>query len=165
MNIKNAKTSLIIFSITAILLLTLVVYPLVGEIQKESQRFLSEKRDRAEIAFKVDNFKDIGIIPLQYPLVYSAAFLDFLEFIEKEAESSRLSVKVEPGGFAEEEPWPSFGFRLELEGSFSDFVGFLKKMESADYLIYISGFNLAKGGQEDTIKASLLEGKVYGKVF
>ena len=165
MNIKTAKIALIIFSIAAILFLVLVVYPLVGEIQKESQRFLSEKRGRAEIAFKIDNFKDTGTIPLQYPLVSSATFLDFLEFIEKEAESSWLFVKIEPGDFDEEEPWPSFGFRLELEGSFSDFVGFLEKMESAGYLIYISGFNLIKGEQEDTIRTSLFDGKVYGKVF
>jgi len=167
MSIKTIKIILIIFCAAVVVFIASVIYPLISDIENEAQKFLLEKKTRTEFALRIDNLKKTEDAPLRYPLVVPVTFLDFLEFVEKEAAVSQISVKLNPHDSKGQEPWPFFGFRLDLSGSFSDFVSFLEKMESSDYLINISSFTIIKGDQENIIKTPSFnfEGRVYGKIL
>ena len=162
MNTGNIKIILMGFGVAIILFAVLGVFPLLGQIEKESHRFISNKKERADLEFRAENLVGAEAILPDYPLVGLIDPFDFIDFLEKEAESSGLSVRID--GDYSEEPWSASNFKLkELSGSSAGFSSFLEKIESADYLIQITEFKILKG-EENMIKGSL-SGKVYGKVF
>jgi len=164
MNTRTIKIILIAFALAIVVFVVLGVYPLFSDIQEQSQQFILYKKSREELALRMNELAASQDLPSYYPIVRPIEPLDFVEFLEKEAEATNLYVKTTAFPPKKEEAWLAADFGLDLSGSPSDFLTFLEKLESASYLINISSFNILKGEEENTIQASL-SGKVYGKAF
>lgn len=168
MNIKTVKTILIGLCVAVAVFIFLVINPLLVEIKKDSQRFLVEKKQEKELAFRIDNLrdskKDLAVFP-RHLAISPVTYFDFFEFIKEEAETFRLSDKLDPRDLNKEETSSLFGFKLELSGSFDDLLMFMERMELTDrFLIHILSFDMNRTEKEGIIKISLL-GEVYGRVF
>jgi len=70
--------------------------------------------------------------------------IEFINFLEKNAGKSQLSIEISPMAKKETEPWPSLSFQISTVGSFSNFLKFLEKLETGPYLIEISNLNVKK---------------------
>ena len=166
------KAILIGLSITIVVFIVLVIFPLFLGIQKESQNFISQKGELAKLEKKIQNLKNFQIFGKEYLVnlekieklfIPSSKPLEFIEFLEKEGENSNLDIEILPFALEKKDKsWPSMNFRLSLTGAFSDFLKFLERLESAPYLIDILNLNVVKGEEGPETKIILLI-KVYTK--
>ena len=163
MNIRTVKIILIGLGAAAIIFAVAGIFPLMSDIQKESQSFLFQKKERINLAVRTGNLSDVEDIPFDRPFVGPIDPFDFVDFLEEEAELSGLSIVIERQSY-KAKLWDASDFTLKLSGSPAGFLSFLEKMESTNYLIHIVEFKILKGEEENMIKGSL-SGKVYGKVF
>ncbi len=153
--------------------IALVIYPLFSEIQKESRDLVFQKAKLAELGQKIQNLNEFQKSYQSYRddldkaeelLINSSEPVNFIEFLEEEAQRSELGIEILP--FTPEkkgEFWPSMNFKLTLRGSFDNFLEFLEKLESAPYLIEILSLNASeRGGGEPGTEIMVLI-KVYAK--
>lgn len=165
----------IVFGAAAPLLIISLILPMVSGIKNESQNLVSQKNKISELA---DKFRNIGAVEAEfnkYNEFYgkiASFFVDakepisFIEFLEEQADSSRVSIEITPLGsqMGASEPWPSINFRLSAKGGFSNFSIFLERLESAPYLVEVLNININRAAEEDGggISAAFLI-KVYSK--
>lgn len=160
MNIRTMKIILTGLGAAIILFLIVGISPMFGEIQEASQGFIVKKKERAELALRTDRLIAAQKGEPGSPLILPIEPSKFINFLEEGNNFPGISNKVVSLEGGEE-----FSFKCEISGSPGGFWAFLKKVESADYLINITGFNIKRGEQEGEIKVSSFSGKVYGKIF
>lgn len=153
--IKNKNISLIILGIIAVLLAGGLIRPLFSSIQRNSETLVAQKSALAELEKKGANLKKFqsayGIYQANLEKM-DELFVDkedpvgFIEFLEKEAGLSKLTIDLTPltPRAGEEDIWPSTNFRVDMVGSFPNFLRFLDKIESGPRLIVLSDFSLNK---------------------
>ncbi|MFH1575359.1 MAG: type 4a pilus biogenesis protein PilO [Candidatus Nealsonbacteria bacterium] len=149
---------LIALGIIAMLLIGCAICPLFFSIKQNSETFLSQKRTLVELEKKSNDLKifqstyetyDANIKKMNQLLVDREEPIEFIEFLEGEAGNSKLTIDLTPLTLKaiEEDFWPSMSFRVDMAGSFQNFLKFLDKVESSPYLIALSGFSLNKPQQ------------------
>lgn len=167
---KKIMVSGIIFGIVIFIFIVLIIYPLFGAIRAESKELISQKNKQVELILKTENIKEFqknykdyqpNLKKIDNLFINSAEPINFIEFLEKEAANSRLSIKITPSAKKEkeEDPWPSMNFQLTLTGSFSNFLKFLEKLESSPYLIEVLNLNINKPAEKKLVSNLLI--KVY----
>lgn len=167
---KKIMVSGIIFGIVIFILIVLIIYPLFGAIRAESKELISQKNKQAELILKTENIKEFqknykdyqpNLKKIDNLFINSAEPINFIEFLEREAANSRLSIEIAPSPSPKikEDLWPSMNFQLKMSGSFSDFLKFLEKLESSPYLIEVLNLNINKPAEEKLV--SNLSIKVY----
>lgn len=170
--------SLIIVGLLVLGFAVFIIQPLISQIRKESNDFIFQKNQLAELEARIQNLKKFQ---QKYPLyqenlarintlfINPAEPINFIEFLEKTAFNSQLSIEILPFSPAklEDDPWPSINFRLSLVGYPSNFLKFLEKLESAPYLIEILNLDIERVAEdeedeedEEDVRANLLI-KVY----
>lgn len=124
-----------------------------------SEEFLNIKKEIASMVKKQENFSEWqqrylllqpDLEEMERVLVEPETPIDFVQFLEKEAEDSELLIKISLVS-SKEKPATSFSplsFKLILSGSFPDCLQFLDKLETAPYLIDINGLNLRAQAKE-----------------
>lgn len=95
MNIRTVKIILIGLGAAAIIFAVAGIFPLMSDIQKESQSFLFQKKERINLAVRTGNLSDVEDIPFDRPFVGPIDPFDFVDFLEEEAELSGLSIVIE----------------------------------------------------------------------
>lgn len=157
--------SITTFGVIAVLLLSFGIYPLLKDIQKQSEDFISQKEKMASIQREMKNFKEIessykanqdNLNKIDELFVDPDVLMDFISFLEKNAQVSQLKIEISPLAQKEEiEPWPSLSFNISALGSFPDFLKFLEKLENSSYLIEIFNLNIKR----------LVEGEIKPETF
>jgi len=152
---KKITISIVSFLVLSILLIIFVISPLFLEIKKISQDFLSQKQKLLALEEKIENLEKFKII---FPEISSSLEkidnlfvdpkvpIDFINFLEKTSQDSRLSLEISVSSplKIEKDPWPSIPFQLSLAGSFTNLANFLEKLESTFYLIEIQNINITR---------------------
>src|SRR3989338_11087307 len=152
------KKNSIIFLIFGAIILFLIFFVLnlvFNQIQIESQKIIIQKKEFLESADKIKNIRDFMEKFKQYQpniekisnfFINTSEPIEFIEFMEKEAAISRVSVEIAPpvlnpkgGGI-----WPSLGFNLNIKGTFPNFLEFLDKLESSPYLVRLESASIRR---------------------
>lgn len=157
----NSKKEIILisigFGILVLLLIVFLAYPFLKDIQETSGELilLKEKLFLAESELeKSEQFKqsyqelESDLNKIQQLFVIPEVPIDLIEFWEKTAAGAELSIDIEPTSLSavalENEPWSSLVFRLNLTGSFPNFLKFLQKIERGPYLTEVQDINVKK---------------------
>lgn len=155
---RKTNITLLILGGIVLLLIFFAINPILGQIKKESENFIVQKTELVESEIKIKNLHDFRTHFKQYQpnlekiddlSVDVSEPIEFIEFLEKEAADSQLSIKIAPSATAE--------FNLNLEGSFSDFSRFLKRLEYGPYLVKPLNLSIRKiSDKNNAISAALL---------
>lgn len=172
---KKIAISLVIFGAIFLAFTAFIIHPLFNQLQKESVNLVLRKNRLAELEAQAKNLQKFqetrkiyqaNLEKIDGLFVDSTKPIGFIEFLEKEAIASQLSIEIAPLTSKEmkDDVWPHMDFQLTLVGFFPDFLRFFEKVESSPYLIEVSNLNLRRLDEEipGQLSASLLI-KVYTK--
>jgi len=160
---KKITVISIIFGIAAIILLCFVIYPLLSGVKKNSQELILAKREFVSFKTKNEEFEQskevyrslkTDLEKIDELFINSDVPVDLIKFWRETAKNSGLLIDISPTSVEASETvlWDYIGFRLSLIGSFSDFLKFLEKIETAPYLIEIQNLSAKNSKQFLTIK-------------
>ena len=154
-----------------------VAFPATQGIMARSQAVLEEKKMLAQ--FRADEESIANFIRARRIYETELAKIDtlftdpqtpiaYIKWLESAAIATNFVLDISPGNPKRfrGEKWPSMDFRLSSEGSYSDFLIFLKLLENSSYLMEIKNVSVdgaqAKQGEEEIeeVKFSVLV-KIY----
>ena len=155
---RKIITSAVFFLILSILLVVFIISPLFSEIKEISRDFPAQKQNLAALEKEIENLQKFKKIRPEISLNLEKinqlffvdepkALIDFRGFWEKNAKDSEVSLKISMTPSSQRvdtDPWPSTIFKFTSAGSFSNFLSFLEKLPSSDYLIEIQDFNITR---------------------
>lgn len=157
---KKNNISIVIILILSLLLIVFLIYPLFSEIKKVSQNLLSQKENFAFLVNKLENlqkfeirFEEIrpNLEKTDNFFIEAEAPVEFIRFLENTARDCGISLKVSPFPLlkTEKDPWPFLIFQISSTGSFPNFLRFLEKLESSQYLIEIQNLNISRVSESE----------------
>ena len=155
MTISNTiKISIIALLILSICFVVFLIYPLFQEIEKNSKAILTQKAALKTLETETENLEKFKLFTEEYKenlekieeiLLDPELPVDFINFLEKIAGESQISLKVSYlTQKTDEGTWPAFLVQSNCSGFFSNLLRFLEKLESNDYLIEIQTLNVTK---------------------
>jgi len=174
---KKTNVSIIIFLVLIIFIIVFVVYPLMGEIKKGSQGLISEKNQLSVLGEQINSLGRFKILyknleeileKIDGLFVNKEVPVDFIGFLERTANKSYIDIEISPlsGGQTDTDPWPLLVFQITADGSFSQILSFLEKIENSPYLIEIQSLTISQiSGEKNpagNVKASF-SFKVFAK--
>lgn len=153
----------IIFGIVAIILFCFAIYPLLSKVRRNSEELIFAKRELVLFKAEAEEFEQskkvygglkTDLKKIDQLFIDPDVPIDLIKFWRKTAQDSGLLIDISPVPLGAKEIvlWDSIGFRLELVGSFSNFLKFLEKIETAPYLIEIQNLSAKNSKQFLTIK-------------
>lgn len=161
MNFSSKKNYfvLILWIIFFGLLICLVVLPFFNGLKKDSHYLLFQKKALTFFEKRIKEFENIEEdYPFYQPIIdkIGTSFVNkevpikFIEFLENQAKSANLTIKILPSHipFTENDPWLSVGFRISSQENFPDCLKFLEKLERSSWLIEILDLNIQKIKEE-----------------
>lgn len=145
----------VVFVIVVLVLIFVLAYPLLKGIKENSSNLIYVKKELASLK---DKEGGIGGLEITYKkiepdlekinqlFVDSEVPVDLIKFLERTGADSNVSIKISPFSLKidEDDSWNSIGFRLNLIGSFNNFMRFFEKIETAPYLIEIQDLSIKK---------------------
>jgi len=147
--LKNPKIQIYVilacFSAFVLVFLVFFIFPCIQDIRKKFQELVLEKNNFAALASQVsevEKFKANYANYMQDLQKIDRTYLDpknpasFFEFLENAARVCNLSIEVSITTAGVEKDIES-GFRVLAQGTFSDAIKFLEKLESAPYLLRV----------------------------
>ena len=161
MTINSKKNIyLLFFNIIILVFLSFIIYSLFVDIIEDSQSFISEKNNFAELQSKNKNFRKLKNAYQNYQselekiddlFIYPEPYIDFIEFLEKSAQDLGISIKISSVSSLETEKdsWNLVDYKLVLNGFSPNILGFLEKLETAPYLIEVSNFSVREISEKD----------------
>ncbi len=152
---KKILIASIIFGLIALFLICFVVFPLLKGIKEDSEEIVALKKDLILFQNKINNFEkaiesyanmESSIERIEGLFIDPKIPIDLIEFWEKIARDSGISIEIFPVSLrsSETDPWNSIGFQLTLTGFPPNFLGFLEKIETSPHLIEIQNLNVKK---------------------
>ncbi len=134
-----------IFAVSLLLFFAFLLLPLVRGVRSDSAKVLAARSQLAKVSLYEEQIQKFeGISQSQKENVDSIhnLFLDtetpiaFLEFLEKRAENSRVSLKITPveSQRKEEDVWDSIDFELAGRGLYPNVLSFVRQVENGPYL-------------------------------
>ncbi len=175
MTLKNKiHLSIAIFSLITIFCAAFLIFPLFQEIKKEAAGIVSFKKNLAFLETEAESFgefknsylgieSDLGEMNTLF--VDSEVPIDFIGFLEKTARDCHAQIKISPALPAkiEKESWPFMIFQIASVSSFPNFLKFLEKLESSNYLMEVQNLNIARLSEAE-LKSKGLEKFSLGDV-
>ncbi len=151
---NKIKISIITLLILSICFVVFLIYPLFQEIEKNSKAILTQKSALKTLETETKNLEKFkpfaernkeNLEKIEEMLLDPELPVDFINFLEKIAGESQISLKVSYlTQKTNEGTWPAFLVQSNCSGLFSNFLRFLEKLESSDYLIEIQTLNVTK---------------------
>lgn len=172
---KRKVINLVILIIIILLFFIFIILPLLNEIREGSESFIFEKKRFTELNIKTEklrNFQDIyqerqiNINRLNQLLIEPINPINFIKFLEEQADNSQLLREIDPiPRGREEDDYSYLNFRLKLEGSFPNFLKFFERLESGPYLVNILNLNIRRLEEEELAEqiSALISIRVYAK--
>ena len=134
-----------------------IIVPLFLAIKKDSAGIVSQKERLLSVQSKVASFskcnQNNSILQSDIKKIKSFFIdpkepLEFINFLEKTAQSLNLSIQIFAGSVSvKDSEIPSLSFQAKLSGSFNNLMKFLDKLGSADYLVEVESLNIQKFSQ------------------
>lgn len=157
------KTPVVLFCAIAVILLLsgLIIYPLYRNIKKSSERLFSLRKDILSYAAQSQHlaqfkqtYKQVqpDLQKIDSLFIAHKSPVEFIEFVEQTANGSGLAIDISTSGLKQDSPWSSMAFQIELTGSFSKCLQFVKKIESSPYLIEIQSLRIKKVSEQELKK-------------
>ena len=159
MNLKKQTIIILgIFTVIVLILILALIYPLLKGLKEASLNFIEIKKELTlfyDRAGEIESLK-LGYEEIERDLERTEDFfvnpevpIDLIEFWEKTALSSGVSINISPISFGNEEDdekdkWDSMVFRINSVGSFTDFLRFLERIEIGSYLMEIEDLSVRK---------------------
>lgn len=150
------------FIIISLFFLVFVIPKLLRGIKENSENLFAlkgellllekEKKNLEELE-KIYQSHQLSLEKIETLFIDPKIPIDFISFLEKEAQLSNLKIEIflTPTIKKEQDPWPSLSFRISTYGSFPNFLKFLNKLENSPYLIEIGDLNIKRLGEKDTL--------------
>lgn len=147
--------SIIILIVLAILFSIFFISPTFLEIKKSSRNILSQKEKITSLGAKAENlnkfrtyYQEIkpNLEKIDKLFIDPEAPVDFISFLEKTSKDCQITIDISPAlpMEMEKDPWPSLIFQITSTSSFPNFLKFLEKLESSNYLIEIQNLNIRR---------------------
>lgn len=163
---------LIAFTGIFLLFLLLIIPRFLEKIRKDSEDFLSLKRESVALQQENENLRQLEVVYQSHQreiariddiLVDPELPVGFLDLLEKNAQDSQqeIEISLSPPKKTEEKKWSVLFSQVSTSGSFPNFLKFLGKLENSPYLIQIINLDLKKS-TEPNVKSSLLM-RVFAK--
>lgn len=146
---NKIKITLSVFSLASLLLAVFLIWPLLNEINKNSDDLVLAKKDIVILSAQSDeaeNFKNnYELYKLSLEKIDRLFFnpdspVDFIKFLEDTAASSQIisQISLAPSSAGSNKTSQNFvTFQFSSKGSFSETLNFAKKIETGPYLIEI----------------------------
>lgn len=151
----NNKIKLSIFYFSAILFMafTFVVMPIFNNIKSNSGVLAQKEADLIALETKISNLEDFRLLykdlegtlnKIDDLFIDSKVPVSFINFLETTASEKSLLIEIFSAANQKikGDPWPSVIFQVKLNGYFSDFLKFWKKIESGIYLAEIKSLSI-----------------------
>jgi hypothetical protein len=163
---KKINISIIVFLGLIVLINVFVVYPLLKQINNDSQWLVSEKSRFLTLNKKIDDlkkfddlYKDRGEMLKQIDDLFidSEVPVDFIDFLEKTGSQSSVSIDIAPfsAGKSDNYSWSFLNFQVTINGSFPSFLLFLEKIENSPYLIEIQSLTVSQPAEAKQAPGSI----------
>jgi len=131
------------------------ILPLMSEIKKSSENLIFQKRALDLFQQQLMNLEDFQenysfyqptLERIEKGFVAAEAPVDFIEFLEREAQKSALEIEISPLilPLAKTDLWKNSGLRIMIAGPFSSCSRFLGRLEQAPYLLEIFQLNIER---------------------
>jgi len=144
------------------LLILFLIFPLFGDIKKNSQELISQKKKITILENEIRNIEEFkkdyqkikpNLEKVETFFANSDVPIDFITFLEKNARDCGISIKIIPASLirTSEDSWPVIGFTINAAGPFSNFLRFLEKLESGPHLSELLSLNI-RGLTEGELK-------------
>lgn len=154
---------LIVWIIIFGLLLRFGIFSLAKELNRTSEEFAFQKKALELFQLRVEDFKNFQknysfyqtiIKKIENSFVNQEAPINFIKFLEKEAENLNLSKEISPLSIPQRETdiWLPIAFSVALGGPFSDCLKFLERLEQSHWLIEISQLNIKRVEEKEKKK-------------
>ncbi len=138
----------VVSGIIGLAFIFLLIYPLFKRIIKNSQEIIEVRKEIVLSQGKAGGISQIekdfkklkpDLEKIDSLFVDSEAPIGLIEFLEKTAANSGVSIKIKPVSLKEskEDSWNSIGFQITTISSSDNSLRFLEKLETAPYLIEI----------------------------
>ncbi len=158
----------VVSGIVGLAFIFLLIYPLFKKIIKNSQEIVEVRKEIVLSQGKAGGISQIkkdfkklkpDLEKIDSLFVNSEAPIGLIEFLEKTAANSGVSIEIKPVSLKEskEDPWDSIGFQITTISSSDNSLRFLEKLETAPYLIKIQSVVINKLGEQD-LKSQRYEG-------
>lgn len=130
------------------------IYPVILDIQKESQNLISLQESLLAIDIKMNNLKsfkaslsDINVSSKKFDQLFinDKAPVTFVRFLEKSAREANIVMEISANQSSKSSKkimWPILSFQIKTFSPFPNFLEFLEKIESSPYLIEIQSLNI-----------------------
>ena len=157
-------TILSIFTFAFLFLIVFFVWPLLKEIQKNSENLVSAKNSIVALnaqAKETENFKNNyesykpNLEKIDHLFVDQANPVEFIEFLENTAASSGITSQISLPSSSQNSEQAGQGsviFQFSSTGSFAGVIGFTKKIETGPYLIEIENLTIQNSQEESVAK-------------
>ena len=167
--------TLVLFGAMFLILIIFGFLPFFKKVKTISQEFNLEKNTLDLVQTQLEELKDFQrkassyhpfLEELQKLFVVEDAPISFIEFLEKEAKTSQLSLKINPLNIkpSEADPWIPVSFSVSLGGSFPSCLRFLDRLENSPWLVDIFQLNVERVSKKSSWQRkfeSLQPGDVY----
>jgi len=151
------KLYLIVFLFVLVfgILLRVGVFPLINKIENNSNLLKFQRKALSVFENQVESFKAFQkdlpsykatLENLENLFITEDAPIEFLEFLEREAENFNLTIKISPAKVTQrkDDLWKAVGFSVSGGGKFQDCLKFLERVEKGPFLVEISQLNIEK---------------------
>lgn len=177
MSASNKKILIIsgICFLASLAVIILLIAPAYKRLDMHIKELAYAQRELAIFDKKTDNLKEtkevydswqLSLEKIKKLFIDTDAPINFIKFLEKASTDSNLVLNISStSSDLESSPWPSILYQINVTGSFSNLIVFLKNLEAGPYLIDEQALNikrLADGSFYDDISA-VLKIKVYTK--
>lgn len=172
----KTKSKIILYSTALFVWLALLAcflaYPLWTSVQEKSAQLKQKQKKITEVETQSQQLHNLqqtlnkaesSFTIVDKLFINEEAPVNFLEFLEKTADDSNLSINITPsaGDKKKKEPWPPTFFNVNGKGTFKQGAEFVKKLEHAPYLIKIQTLEFnKKETKKENVNINLLI-KVY----
>ncbi len=169
----NQKREIIIISavlgLISLVLLLVFVWPLLKSIKNSPLELVNVKKELALFQDKATgNIKEIyqevepNLEKVDQLFIDSQSPIDLIKFWRDRARELNLNINISPLSSSEDEKdyWNNIVFRLNLTGSFSDFIRFLEKTESGPYLAEVRDLTVRKLSESELVFEGFSSGAV-----
>lgn len=156
---RKIYVTTICFLVIFVLAVIFGILPSMVEIKKSSENLVFQKRILDLFQQQLMNLEDFQenysfyqptLERIEKSFVVSEAPIDFIEFLEREAQKAGLELEIYPLTLplAETDLWKSSGLRIMIGGSFSSCSRFLERLEQSPYLLEIFQLNIERIGEK-----------------
>ncbi|MBI2038558.1 MAG: type 4a pilus biogenesis protein PilO [Candidatus Nealsonbacteria bacterium] len=165
MNLK-VKTRIILAVLIVVIfsLIYFLIYPLFNDIKKISFGIFNQKQRLLLLESNAENLErfknryaeiEPDVKKTEALFIKADLPVDFIRFLEKTAKDSNVEAKISLSSVsrAEGKPWQILPFQMTIVGFFPNFLVFLEKLQSSQYLINAQDLSISK--TKDAVSASI----------